>query len=78
MQELASITFTPDGNGRCLYHEAIDLHALGRLECRRASRVEFNAGTQRWEVSLPGSDQPVFSSPSRRACLDWERDNLSL
>ena len=78
MQELASITITPDGDAHCLYHEAIDLHALGRLECRRASQVEFNTGTQQWEVSLPDSDQPVFSSPSRQACLDWERANLSL
>ena len=77
MQELASITFAADGNAHCLYHEAIDLHVLGRLECRRASQVEFNAESQQWEVSLPDSDEPVFSSPNRQACLDWERHNLS-
>ena len=77
MQELASITFATDGNGRCLYHETIDLRVLGRLECHRASQVEFNAESQQWEVSLPDNDQPVFSSPGREACLDWERQNLS-
>jgi hypothetical protein len=30
----------PDGTVRCLYSEAIDLSALGRLEIRRASHVE--------------------------------------
>ena len=77
MQERASITFTPDGSGRCLYHEEIDLQVLGRLDCSRASHVDFNAHTQSWEVSRPGNGPVLFSSPSRQCCLRWEREHLS-
>ena len=75
MREVA-MTFTPDGTGHCLYHEEIDLQSIGALECTRASHVEFNPGTQRWEVILPGEDRAVFSAPSRQVCLDWEREHL--
>jgi hypothetical protein len=76
MREI-SMTFTPDGTGHCLYHEEIDLHELGSLECTRASNVEFDPGTQCWAVTLPGADRAMFSSPSRQACLDWEREHLT-
>jgi len=74
MAAIVAMTFTPDGRGHCLYHEAIDLHELGTLECRRASRVEFSTSTQEWEVRLPDEEETLFSSTSRQKCLDWERD----
>ena len=76
MQELASLTFTPDGSGHCLYHELFPLHKLGRLQCVRASHLEFNPETQAWEVRVPEADEIVFSSSSRRTCLEWERRHL--
>ena len=64
--------FGKDGRGHALYSECIDLHALGRLRIRRASRVEFNNLRQCWEVhGLDG--RVLFSSASRETCLDWER-----
>ena len=76
MKSLAVITFTPDGVGQCLYTELVDLRALGRLECRRASVVEFNADTQNWEVRCPGAGAVSFAHPSRHACLEWEMLHL--
>ena len=77
MANLATITFTADGTGHCLYHEAIDLHELGPLEITRASCVEFNEKRQEWEIKLPRDSTVLFSSPSRKRCLDWENGNLS-
>ena len=37
------IVIRADGNGRCLYGEAIDLQQLGALAVARASNVEPNA-----------------------------------
>jgi hypothetical protein len=71
------IQFTPDGRGRCLYTEAIDLAGLGRLTLKRASRVEFNAVRQLWEVQTPaphGQRRLLYSDASRQRCLEWERD----
>jgi len=72
-----TLTFTSDGNGHCLYSEAIDLHQLGSLACRRASHVEFDETGQQWQVLTPDKATVRFTSPSRQQCLDWERDNLN-
>ena len=37
------ILFTAEGDGRCVYDEAIDLRVLGRVTIRRGSRVESTA-----------------------------------
>jgi len=76
MQETVSLTFAPDGTGHCLYHELIPLQSLGKIECNRASNIEFNPLTQEWEVHLPGESEPRFCSLSRQKCLDWERATL--
>lgn len=76
MQELASVTFNPDGNGHCLYHELIPLQELGRIKCTRASHLDFSTRLQVWEIRVPGRRQPVFPSPSRQECSRWERLNL--
>lgn len=41
----------PDGSARCVYGEELDLHALGRLEIRRASHVEPTDGGL-WRADL--------------------------
>ena len=38
----------PDGSVRCLYSEAINLHALGALDIRRGSHVEPDDQGQWW------------------------------
>jgi len=70
------LIFDPTGSGHCLFTEQIDLAALGVLQVKRASQVEFNNQTQSWEV-LALSGQVRFSSPSRSACLDWEHQEYN-
>ena len=70
-----AITFTPDGTGHALYTEAIGLAAIGPLAIRRATTIEFDNNSQYWRVRDP-TGFPLFNSPSRDACLDWERQYL--
>ena len=70
-----AITFTPDGTGHALYTEAIDLTALGSLSIQRATTIEFDNNSQYWRVRDPDGF-PLFNSPSRQTCLDWERRYL--
>jgi hypothetical protein len=69
------VTFAPDGTARCLWTEAVPLHALGRLEINRASNIEFNNATQRWEIE-DRKGKVRFFAKSRSACLEWEQQNL--
>lgn len=65
------IRFDPQGEGHCLYTEAVDLQSIGPLQVARASNIEFNQSEQQWEVR--DSEQLVlFSSSSRSICLAWE------
>lgn len=66
----------PDGRIDCLYTEAIDLRALGRLKVVRATEITFEPEDQSWEVRAVPTGGLLFSDPSREACLRWERDNL--
>jgi hypothetical protein len=77
MSEQAVILFDPAGAAHCLYSELLDLRQLGRLQIRRATRIEFNADTQLWDV-LPaeGASTALFSSATRRECLAWEQANV--
>ncbi len=69
------ITFTPDGTARCLWTEAVPLHELGRLEIHRASNIDFENATQRWQV-IDRRGKLRFFAKSRAACLEWEQQNL--
>ena len=75
MSELA-ITFTPDGVGRGLYTEALDLGSIGTLSVRRATRIEFDEKAQYWRVYPARGRRALFNSPSRGECLEWERQYL--
>ncbi len=70
-----NITFNAGGTAKCLWTEAVPLHELGRLEITRATNIEFNNSTQRWEVK-DRKGKVRFFSKSRSACLEWERENL--
>ncbi len=67
-----------DGAGlvACLYTEAVDLRALGRLRVARASDIRFNDNTQEWEVRCANSGDLLHTDPSRVTCIAWEHDNL--
>ena len=77
MSEQAVILFDSAGAAHCLYSELLDLRRLGRLQVRRATRIEFNADTQLWDV-LPaeGVSVALFSAPTRSECLAWEQANV--
>ena len=72
----ATITFSSDGNGHCLYTEAINLKNIGTLEIQRATNIEFNDGTQLWEVRDAKDNGILYQDASREICLRWEHDNL--
>ena len=71
-----TLRFTPGGNIACLYTEAIDLRALGRLQVFRATDIRFCEKSQQWNVRCAATGKLLHSDPSREACLVWERDNL--
>jgi len=72
----STITFNADGNGQCLYTEAIDLKNIGTLEIKRATNIEFNDHTQLWEVRDAKNNGILYQDASREICLCWEHDNL--
>jgi hypothetical protein len=70
-----NIQFNPDGSAQCLWTDAISLHDLGRLQIRRATNIEFNNATQKWEVR-DRKGRVRFIAKSRSACLEWEQKDL--
>ena len=71
-----TLRFNPGGHIDCLYTEAIDLRALGRLQVVRATDIRFCARTQQWDVHDADNGQVLFSHASRSECLLWEQTNL--
>lgn len=71
-----TLRFTPGGHIDCLYTEAIDLRALGRLRVVRATDIRFNPATQQWDVHDADTGAVLFSHSSRTNCLHWEQQNL--
>ena len=72
----STLRFDPGGHIGCLYTEAIDLRALGRLLVVRATDIRFNDSTQQWDVHDAATGQLLFSHESRTECLRWEKTNL--
>ncbi len=71
-----TLRFSPGGTIDCLYTEAIDLHALGRLKVVRATVMHFCDKDQQWKVRCATTGRLLLTDPSREACLAWERTNL--
>lgn len=71
-----TIRFDQQGGVECLYTEAVDLRALGRLHVVRATEIAFDPEGQRWEVRDAAFGKLLFADPSRAACLAWEQANL--
>jgi hypothetical protein len=70
------LRFQPGGHVQCLYTEAIDLRALGRLHVVRATVILFCEKSQQWVVRCASTGKLLLTHPSRDACLAWERSNL--
>jgi hypothetical protein len=71
-----TLRFTPGGRIDCLYTEAVDLRALGRLQVIRATDIRFSDTTQEWEVHDADTGTVLFTHSSRKQCLHWEHQNL--
>jgi hypothetical protein len=70
------IVITPDAHVRCVYDEAIDLHALGRVTISRGSHVEPNDAGQ-WVADLSPVQGPSLGPFELRSeALAAERDWL--
>ena len=69
-----NIIFSTDGSATCLYTDSLPLRDLGTITVERASNVEFNAATQKWEVRAASAigSVPLFTHSSRAECLTWE------
>jgi hypothetical protein len=70
------LTFAGNGKGHCLYTEAIELAAIGRLTIRRATTIEFSETSQQWEVRDAGGAL-LHTNPSREVCLAWEHRHFN-
>lgn len=71
-EDIAAVTFKPDGSVHGLYTEVIDLTCLGRLKVERATTITFDNRKQVWRVK-DRTGLPLFTSPSRETCLEWEK-----
>ena len=60
------LVIEPDGSLKCVYSEAIDLHALGEPNISRGSHVEPNASGQ-WLADLSPVSGPVLGPFTHRS-----------
>ena len=44
------ITFDDDGTANTLWTDKLPLAELGTMKVKRASWIDFNEGTQKWEI----------------------------
>jgi len=72
----AVLTFNTNGAGSCLYTELIDLQSIGSLEVTRATTIEFNKGTQQWEIT-DTNGIILFTHSLRSLCLAWEQQHFN-
>jgi hypothetical protein len=78
---MMEIVISPAGNVRCIYDEAIDIHALGKIEIQRASHVEPDQQGQ-WTADLSPVSGPtlgpfVHRSEALAAEIQWLREHWS-
>jgi hypothetical protein len=73
----ATLTFGPDGTGRGLYTEAIDLGRIGELRIERATSIEFDNASQAWHVR-DTAGRLLSTARTRQQCLEWEQRHFNL
>ena len=74
---LLTLCVRPDGAIEGLHHEPLGLAALGPMDVRRASHVEYDATLQKWYVEDAATGQRLFADSSRADCLAWEGAHFS-
>ena len=62
-----------DGGVRCVYDEALDLRALGKLQITRASHVEPDSAGNWWADMGPSGGPVLGPFGTRREALGAER-----
>ena len=67
------IVIDPRGCVRCVYDEAIDLHALGQTAIARGSHVEPDAGGRWWADLAPVGGPKLGPFGRRTQALEAER-----
>ena len=73
MSKTHIMSIAEDGSIRCLWTDAIELSALGKLDVKRASTIEFNEVTQLWEVRFTSEpERVVYCAESRAMCIAYE------
>lgn len=71
------LDITEEGDIEGLYTEELDLFAIGRVtNIRKASNVEFNEQSQKWEVSAPNG-KILHTNRNRDEAIKWEIRALS-
>ena len=65
-----------DGGVRCIYDEALDLRALGKLQITRASHVEPDRDGNWWADMGPVGGPVLGPYGSRSEALEAEREWL--
>ena len=66
-----------DGGVRCIYHEALDLREIGKLQITRASHVEPDAEGYWWADMGPSGGPVLGPYGSRTQALGAERGWLN-
>lgn len=73
MSSVMELVVSADGVARCIYDEALDLRALGKLQITRASHVEPDQDGN-WWADLGPSGGPVLGPfKNRTEALGAER-----
>lgn len=66
------LVITLEGQARCVYGEAISLHAMGDVQIRRASHVEPDAAGNWWADLSPVNGPTLGPFTNRSEALDAE------
>jgi hypothetical protein len=74
---LVELLIRPGGEVRCVYGEAIDLHALGQPHITRASLVEPDEQGRWWSNLSPVHGPRLGPFQLRTQALDAEQEWLS-
>ena len=79
MKQAMQILVGPDGSGRCVYDERMDLSALGELTIRRAGSVEPQASGWQADLSVVGGPTLgpfLWRSQAVEAEARWLQEHL--
>ena len=77
-REKIKLEITQDSDIQMLHSDKIDLSAFGKSEIERASHVEFNNKTGKWEVTSAKTKKLLMGNfNNRKEAIDWVPYQLS-